>query len=110
MVDILAKDSKAFTSNDTIDPEEYASSSNFAMLMSVDATPFEVEPRDPQENQIAKVLSKKVVVQAVRTVMSAACENPQGSTPEAFEEMAENSVAKEFQEVLNTILTHFKDK
>ena len=111
MVDILTKDPTAFTANDMIDPEEYVSISKFAMLTtSVDATPFEVEPRDQQQNPVAKLLSKKVVVQAVRTVMSAACENLKGSTPDTFEEMAENSVAKEFEVVLDTIVTHFKDK
>ena len=78
------------------------------LTQSVDATPFEVEPRDQQ--QITKLLSRKVVVQAVKTVMSAASENLKGSTPENFEEMAENSVAKEFETVLETIVTHFKDK
>ena len=111
MVDILTKDPTAFTANDMIDPEEYVSISQFARLTtSVDATPFGVEPRDQQQNPVAKLLSKKVVVQAVRTVMSAACENLKGSTPDTFEEMAENSVAKEFEVVLDTIVTHFKDK
>ena len=109
IVSLLQKDPMAFTAENTLDQEEYTSIYNFAVLTaSVDANPFEVEPREQQP--ITKLLSKKVVEQAVKTVMSAVSENLKGSTPENFEEMAENSVAKEFEIVLETIVTHFKDK
>jgi hypothetical protein len=101
---ILLQNSMAFTAEDTLTQEECASICNFAMLTSsVDSEPFRAEPR---ESPLSKVLTPSVIRQAVKTVMSAANEDLKTATPETFEERTENSVAREFENVLGTIVRH----
>ena len=106
---ILTKDPMAFTAEETLNQEECASICNFAMLTSsVDATPFNVTPRD---SSLSRLLTSDVINQAIRTVMSAANDKINelnNATPENFEELAENSVASEFENVLRTIVNHIK--
>lgn len=103
---ILLKDSMAFTAEETLNQEECASICNFAMLTSsVDSESFKVEHR---ESPLSRLLTPEVINQAIRTVMSAANEDLKSANPENFEEHAENSVSKEFENVLNTIVLHVK--
>lgn len=103
---ILSKDPMAFTAEETLNQEECASICNFAMLTSsVDAQPFQVTPR---ESCLSKLLTSEVINQAIRTVMSAANDDLKSATSENFEEHAENSVSKEFENVLQAIVTHAK--
>jgi hypothetical protein len=96
----------AFTAEDTLTQAECASICNFAMLTSsVDSEPFRAEPR---ETPLSKLLTPSVIRQAVKTVMSAANEDLATSTPETFEERTENSVAQEFENVLQTIVSHLQ--
>jgi hypothetical protein len=104
---ILLQNSMAFTTEDTLSQEECASICNFAMLTSsVDSEPFKAEPR---ESPLARILTPSVIRQAVKTVMSAANEVLKTATPENFDEHTENSVAREFQNVLSTIVSHVKE-
>ena len=101
---ILSKDPMAFTAEETLNQEECASICNFAMLTSsVDAQPFQVTPRD---SNLSRLLTPEVINQAIRTVMSAANDDLKSATSENFEERAENSVSKEFENVLQTIVNH----
>lgn len=101
---LLLQNPMTFTAEDTLNQEEFASICNFAMLTtSVDDTPFKAEHR---ETAVSKSLSDKVVMQAIRTVMSAPNEDLKSAIPETFEERTENSVAKEFENVLQTIIDH----
>jgi hypothetical protein len=101
---ILLQDALAFTAEDTLTQEECASICNFAMLTSsVDSEPFRAEPR---ESALSKILTPGVIRQAVKTVMSAANEDLRTATHDTFEEHTENSVAREFENVLNTIVSH----
>ncbi|OHT16317.1 hypothetical protein TRFO_41889 [Tritrichomonas foetus] len=103
---ILTKDPMAFTAEETLNQEECASICNFAMLTSsVDAEPFKVTPRD---SPLSRLLHSDVINQAIRTVMSAANDDLKSATSENFEEHAENSVSKEFENVLQTIVNHVK--
>lgn len=103
---ILLQNPMAFTAEDTLNQEECASICNFAMLTkSVDHEPFRPEHR---ETPLSKCLTPQVIRQAVKTVMSAANEDLKRVTPETFEEKTENSVAQEFANVLQTIVSHVK--
>jgi hypothetical protein len=102
---LLLQNSMAFTAEDTLTPEECASICNFAMLTSsVDSEPFRAQPRD---SPLSKILTPSVIRQAIKTVMSAANEDLKTATAETFEERTENSVAREFENVLTTIVRHF---
>jgi hypothetical protein len=104
---ILLQNALAFTAEDTLTQEECASICNFAMLTSsVDSEPFRAEPR---ESAMSRILTPNVIKQAVKTVMSAANENLKTATHDTFEENTENSVAREFENVLNTIVSHIKE-
>lgn len=101
---LLLQNPMTFTAEDTLNQEEFASICNFAMLTtSVDDTPFKAEHR---ETTVSRSLSDKVIKQAIRTVMSAANEDLKSATPDNFEEKTENSVAKEFGNVLQTIMDY----
>lgn len=103
---ILSRDPMAFTAEETLNQEECASICNFAMLTSsVDAEPFKVVQR---ESPLSRLLTPDVINQAIRTVMSAANDDLKSATSENFEEHAENSVSKEFENVLTTIVNHVK--
>ncbi|KAH0788515.1 CRC domain-containing protein TSO1-like isoform X1 [Histomonas meleagridis] len=103
---ILVQNPLAFTGQDTLNQEEFDSIFNFAMLnASVDSEPFHSEPR---ETKLSKLLTTDVINQAIKTVMCAANDDIQNSTEENFEEHAENSVSKEFANVLQTIVNHLK--
>lgn len=103
---ILSRDPMAFTAEETLNQEECASICNFAMLTSsVDAEPFKVVQR---ESPLSRLLTPDVINQAIRTVMSAANDDLKSATSENFEEHAENSVSKEFENVLITIVNHVK--
>ena len=103
---ILSSDPMAFTAEETLNQEECASICNFAMLTSsVDAEPFKVVQRD---SPLSRLLTPDVINQAIRTVMSAANDDLKSATSENFEEHAENSVSKEFENVLITIVNHVK--
>lgn len=103
---ILSRDPMAFTAEETLNQEECASICNFAMLTSsVDAEPFKVVQR---ESPLSRLLTPDVINQAIRTVMSAANDDLKSATLENFEEHAENSVSKEFENVLITIVNHVK--
>jgi ribosomal protein S20 len=73
---------------------------------SIDSEPFRVEPR---ESTLSRRLTPSVIKQAVKTVMSAVNESVKTGNSEIFEEHIENSVAKEFESVLKTIVKHMKD-
>ncbi|KAK8886817.1 hypothetical protein M9Y10_037850 [Tritrichomonas musculus] len=103
---ILSRDPMAFTAEETLNQEECQSICNFAMLTSsVDAEPFKVVQRD---SPLSRLLTPDVINQAIRTVMSAANDDLKSATSENFEEHAENSVSKEFENVLITIVNHVK--
>ena len=90
----------AFTTEDTLTPEEFSSISNFAMLTSsVDSEEFSIEPR---ETKLSKVLTQQVVKQAILTIISAG--NESDVNQENLEEKVENQVNLEFEIILNTIL------
>jgi hypothetical protein len=76
------------------------------LTSSVDSEPFRAEPRD---SALSRILTPSVIRQAVKTVMSAANEDLKTATTETFEEHTENSVAREFENVLNTIVSHVKE-
>lgn len=97
---ILAQNPMAFTTEDTLTPEEFSSISNFAMLTSsVDSEEFSIEPR---ETKLSKVLTQQVVKQAILTIISAG--NESDVNQENLEEKVENQVNLEFEIILNTIL------
>jgi hypothetical protein len=98
---ILLHDAMVFTGEDTLTQEECLSICHFAMLAtSVDSQPFSIQPR---ENALTKVFGPCVITQALKTVMSAADEELKKATRDTFDECTENSIARGFQHVLNTI-------
>ena len=98
---ILLQDPLAFTMKDTLNQDEHDSIFDFAMLTSsIDSENFSVERRD---TRLSKLLTSEVIDQAIRTVMSAAS-NAIATESEHFDEKAENSVSKEFENVLEKIV------
>jgi hypothetical protein len=75
------------------------------LTSSIDSEPFQAQPR---ETPLSRLLTPSVIRQAVKTVMSAANEDLATATPDNFEERAENSIAREFEDVLKTIVSHLK--
>lgn len=98
----LLENPLAFTSDDSINQEEYTAISNFAMLTnSVDTEPFTLEK---EEKPLAYVLTPKVLELSIATILSAANESLKtAKDPNTFEEAVENSVAAEFQDILQQI-------
>lgn len=92
----------AFTSDDSINQDEYTAISNFAMLTnSVDTEQFALEK---EEKPLSKVLSPQVLELSIKTILSAAneyIENAEESS--TFEEGVENSVASEFLNILRQV-------
>ncbi|OHS97858.1 hypothetical protein TRFO_35869 [Tritrichomonas foetus] len=106
MEELLSSNPMAFTGEDTLSQDECAAICNFAMLTtSVDAEKFRVEPK---ESHVSKLLAPDIVHQAIKTVMSSVNEDLDNSTPEAFEEKTENSIAQEFNSVLGTLIQHLQ--
>jgi hypothetical protein len=100
----LLQNPMAFTAEGTLTRDECAAIGNFVIVMSsVDNEPFRVEPR---ETALSRVMIPSVIKQAVKTVMSAANEELKTPNTENFEERTENSIAREFENVLKTILRH----
>ncbi|KAH0785196.1 tesmin/TSO1-like CXC domain-containing protein [Histomonas meleagridis] len=101
---ILSQTPGVFTTEESLTQEEYSSICNFAMLnSSVDSEQFQIEPR---ETKLSKVLVPEVINQAIRTIVSAGNEGQSNNADAEFEEKAENQIIQEFENVLQTILSH----
>lgn len=105
MEELLSMNPMAFTGDDTLSQDECAAICNFAMLTtSVDSDKFKVGQKT---GSASKLLTPDIVHQAIQTVMSSVNEDLEKSTPEGFEEKTENSIALEFNNVLNTLIDAF---
>ena len=106
MEELLSANPMAFTADDTLNQDECAAIFNFAMLTSsVDSEKFKAKPRDPS---VSRLLTPQIVHLAIQTVMSSVNEDLENTIKGNFEEKTENSIASEFNNVLNTLIQHFR--
>lgn len=98
---ILTKDPHEFTKDAWMSPEDYLAMSRFVVLTaSIDSEPFQMTPRVTPLSSKFKI---PVLKTAITTILAAANEATQGSSPANFEEQLENSAYRELAHALETI-------
>ena len=106
-VKILSNNPLAFTPEEPLTQDELTAIYNFAMLTkSVNTEPFKLQA---DVKPISKVITPSVLELSIVTIISAANEVLDNSKdPKTFEEQVENSVASEFENILQQIQNRVK--